>query len=231
MARKIIKTSDNSDTVFDEELNEIFHSTHGAITESKHVFIKNGLEYVSKYLNTLNIFEVGFGTGLNTLLTFIESELKDIYINYYSIELYPLKDEIWKNLNYKNIIDKKYTDIFNLIHESDWDKTIQISSKFTLNKIFKNLQDYDLTLNSDINFDLIYFDAFSPDKQSDLWSKDICLKLYESLNNKGVLVTYCAKGEVKRNLQKSGFIIEKLAGPPGKREMIRARKEVSFDAL
>lgn len=220
MSRKIIKTSDSSDTVFDEELNEIFHSTHGALTESKHVFIKNGFEYISQTLNQINILEIGFGTGLNTYLTIIESQLKNINVNYHSIEAFPLDIDIWNYLNYKNVTDKKYHYIFDLIHVSEWNKNIKIVDSFTLKKIHEKLQHY----SPEINFDLIYFDAFSPDKQPDLWTYDIFLKLYNSLNNQGILVTYCAKGEVKRNLQKAGFIVEKLEGPPGKREMIRAKK-------
>lgn len=222
MNRRIIKTSDNSDTIFDEELQEIFHSKHGALNESNHVFIKNGLNYLSNKYNKFSIFEVGFGTGLNTILTLIESESQNKHIKYYSIEAYPLDKDICEKLNYNEFLSKKYQEIFYNLHNIEWNKEFNINDNFTLKKINQYLENY----NPEIKFDLIYFDAFSPEKQPQLWTYEIFNRLYENLNNNGVLVTYSAKGEVKRNLQKCGFIIEKLEGPIGKREMIRARKEI-----
>lgn len=222
MNRRIIKTSDNSDTIFDEELQEIFHSKHGALNESNHVFIKNGLNYLSNKYNEFSIFEIGFGTGLNTILTLIESESQNKHIKYYSIEAYPLDKDIWEKLNYNEFLSKKYQEIFYNLHNIEWNKEFNINDNFTLKKINQYLENY----NPEIKFDLIYFDAFSPEKQPQLWTYEIFNRLYENLNNNGILVTYSAKGEVKRNLQKCGFIIEKLEGPIGKREMIRARKEI-----
>lgn len=220
MNRIIIKTDDNSDTVFDQKLQEIFHSQKGALTESQYVFIKKGFNYLSDSLKEINIFEVGFGTGLNAILTLIEADLKNIKVNYYSIESEILNEEIWSKLNYDGFIDNQYHQIFKYIHKLSWNIQHKINDNFSLKKINQKLEDYFFQQT----FNLIYFDAFSPDKQPELWTYDIFKKLTESLENEGVIVTYSAKGQVRRNLEKCGLKVEKLPGPPGKREMLRASK-------
>ncbi len=220
MTRIIIKTSDNSDTIFDQNLNEIFHSQKGALTESKHVFLDKGFNYVSESLNNFSIFEVGFGTGLNAVLTLIEADNKNIKIKYHSIESEKIDSDIWNNLNYKDFLSNEYYNQFKELHNLSWDIENMVSENFSLKKINDQLENYIFT----DKYNLIYFDAFAPDKQPILWTYEIFSKIYDALENNGVLVTYSAKGEVKRNLKKVGFKLEKLDGPSGKREMIRAIK-------
>lgn len=227
MQRVIIKTDDNSETIFDEELQEIFHSKKGALSESNHVFINKGFNYLSNRYDDLNIFEVGFGTGLNAILTLIESEKRNINVKYHSIEAYPLDSEIWQKINYKSFLPNEYEHIFYKLHSLDWNKEFKLTSNFLFKKINFNFEEYLF----DCNYDLVYFDAFSPDKQPILWTYEIFKKIYDTLNNNSVLVTYSAKGDVKRNLQKAGFIVEKLEGALGKREMIRAKKEIINETL
>lgn len=227
MSRIIIKTDDNSDTVFDEKLQEIFHSQKGALTESQYVFIQKGFNYVSDSLKEINIFEIGFGTGLNTILTLIEADLKNIKVNYFSIESEVLDEEIWSKLNYDGFIDQNYHQTFRDLHKLSWNIQHKISDNFSLKKINQKLEDYSF----DTSFNLVYFDAFSPDKQPELWTYEIFKKLTESLENEGVIVTYSAKGQVRRNMEKCELKVEKLPGPPGKREMLRARKIKYIDLV
>ncbi|MFN8670748.1 MAG: tRNA (5-methylaminomethyl-2-thiouridine)(34)-methyltransferase MnmD [Candidatus Sericytochromatia bacterium] len=219
--RQIIKTKDNSDTIFDDFINESFHSVNGAISESIHVFIEAGFKEIIKTKDkNLNILEIGFGTGLNTILTFEENiKNTNLIVNYDSIELYPLEIDIYNNLSYKNI----NTDIFSKIHQLDWNKEFNLSNNFIFKKININLLDFD-TLKK---YDLVYFDAFSPDKQPELWTTNVFEKIKSFMTDKNsILVTYCAKGYVKRNLKEVGFILETLKGPVGKREMIRVRNNI-----
>lgn len=218
MNLEIIKTNDNSDTILNRDFNEIFHSTNGALSESLHVFIKSGLEFISQNKKELTIFEVGFGTGLNAILTYNFAKENNLFIKYYSIEFYPLEENIWKKLNYTDFCDK---DIFYNLHEANWEQKCLLSDNFELYKINKDL----LSFDTDKKFDLVYFDAFSPEKQPELWTKDIFDKIYSFMNNNSVLVTYCAKGQVRRDMQEVGFIVEKLKGPLGKREILRASKK------
>ena len=213
---KIITTADGSHSIFSIEINETYHSKHGAIKEAKHVFIKNGLLSIHK--KKINILEVGFGTGLNTLLTFKKANTNRI-INYHTIEKYPLKKEEYIQLNYCKILNINSPELIT-IHEKSWDKQHNISDFFYLKKHLISLENY----HANINFDIIYFDAFSPRKQKEMWSFKILNKMYQMLNKNGCLVTYCAQGEVKRNLKKIGFELEILPGPPGKREMIKANR-------
>ncbi|MFN8577185.1 MAG: tRNA (5-methylaminomethyl-2-thiouridine)(34)-methyltransferase MnmD [Candidatus Sericytochromatia bacterium] len=227
MQRVIIKTDDNSETIFDESLQEIFHSKKGALSESNHVFIESGFNYLGNKCDELNIFEVGFGTGLNTILTLIQSDKLNKKVIYHSIEAYPLDFNLWNSLNYIDFLPKEYKESFYKLHSLDWNEEFKITDNFSFKKINFKLEEYFFNHN----YNLIYFDAFSPDKQPILWTYDIFKKIYEALNNNSVLVTYCAKGDVKRSLQKAGFNIEKLKGALGKREMIRARKEIISETL
>lgn len=211
-------TGDGSHTLYLEELDETYHSKHGAIQEAMHVFIDAGLNYSSQL--KLNILEVGFGTGLNAFLTLQESKNKNI--NYTSLEAYPLEYEIVDQLNYTEELnlDDEDIKIFNKLHKVEWGSYQKITTKFNLNKIRIELANYK-TLEK---FDVIYFDAFGPRVQPEMWDKAIFENMYEILSEYGILVTYCAKGSVKRTLKEVGFDLESLSGPPGKREMTRAKK-------
>ena len=221
---QLLRTKDNSFTLFNPELNETYHSRHGALQESLYVFIKQGLHYcIEKTQNTpLNILEVGFGTGLNAVLTYLEFEKQPLPIKYYSLEPFPISVELTTQLGYTELLQltEKQEKIFYELHSGKANNSINDVS-FTFNLIQSGLMNF----NIKTNFNLIYFDAFAPEKQPDLWTKEVFEKCYFLLDNYGVLVTYCAKGEVKRTLKASGFKVETLPGPPGKREMIRAIKE------
>lgn len=216
---KLTNTEDGSHTLVSSQFGELYHSRHGALTESNHVFIKNGLlPLIDKY-NSLSIFEMGLGTGLNLLLTIKEIENKDIPIHYTTVETFPVSVSIAESLNYSEIIDFSPT-LFQEIHSSEWNKIIQLTQNLSLLKIDDSVEN----ISFQNNFDLIYYDAFAPATQPELWSEFMFKKIYDSMNQGGVLVTYSAKGQVKRNLKSVGFTIESLAGPPGKREMTRATK-------
>jgi tRNA U34 5-methylaminomethyl-2-thiouridine-forming methyltransferase MnmC len=216
--KEIIITSDGSHTIFVPELNEHYHSIYGAVQESEFIFIRNGFEICKA--DPLNIFEVGFGTGLNALLTAIKSKSGSREVLYTSIEKYPLSEKIVNSLNHYLFAGKEGKEIFNLIHSSPWNNTASICKNFKLMKIKG-----DLTNGSpNGNYDLIYFDAFGPDKQPEMWTSEIFAGISAATNKNGVFVTYSAKGEVKRNLRTSGFDVNLLPGPPGKKQIIRAIK-------
>lgn len=215
MERKIIATEDGSHTIFIPEMNEHYHSTHGAIQESVHVFIESGLKHVNK--NEINVLEVGFGTGLNAWLSLLEcgNQLK---INYYTIEKYPLNQEEYLLLNY---CKTEQNSLFNKLHQCSWNNTQNILSNFTITKFEADITTIDFKLFP--KFDLIYFDAFAPNKQSDsgIWTKEIFKKIFDKCSSNAIFVTYCAQGQVRRDLQEVGFKVERIPGPPGKREMLR----------
>jgi tRNA U34 5-methylaminomethyl-2-thiouridine-forming methyltransferase MnmC len=200
------------------DLNETYHSKHGAIQEANHVFIDAGLGYFKK--ECLTVLEVGFGTGLNTLLTNIYAENNSMYIDYTGIEFYPLENKIIKQLNYVDLIKKATVEQFSNIHNLKWNESSQVSKYFNLTKLNQSIA----ALEEVNKYDVVYFDAFGPEVQPEMWSKSIFKKIYDSLKENGILVTYCAKGSVKRTLKEVGFMVENLPGPPGKREMTRAIK-------
>lgn len=213
---RTVVTADGTVTLFAPELNEHYHSVHGAMQESMHVFIRAGLHFAEPK-QPLRIFEVGFGTGLNALLSQI---LKPCPVTYHSIEFFPLEKENIAELNYaENEADKT---IFLAIQNAPWNIETTISENFSLKKIKADLH----LFKTDEKYDLIYFDAFSPEAQPEMWTAAVFEKMYSLLNPNGILVTYCAKGEVKRTLKASGFEVESIPGPPGKREMTRARRKV-----
>ncbi len=218
MKRVFKITKDGSHTLYIPELNEHYHSKYGAIQEAIHIYINAGLNYCEK--KDINILEAGFGTGLNTFLTYIETENKNKNINYTSIELYPLDEKTIKNLNFTKTTKYSKPDIFDKIHNAKWNSFEKISSHFTLKKI----QD-DITKHKFKGiYDVVYYDAFAPEVQPELWSADIFQKIYNSMTEGGILTTYCVKGVVKRAIRECGFIITRIPGPPGKREMLRAIK-------
>jgi len=217
---KIISTSDGSQTVYVPELDEHYHSTFGAVRESLHIFIRYGYKSVST--DPLMILEFGFGTALNALLTLYESLNDGRRVNYVSVEKYPLKDDIYKQLDYSKFLPAGKKSYFKLLHECPWEEKCMISDNFSLLKIEKDFRN----IVMDKTFDIIYFDAFAPGKQPDLWTADM-LRLVSALTKKGgVFVTYSAKGQLRRELTELGFRVEHPPGPPGKRHITRAVKTV-----
>ena len=216
--RSLIITEDGSHTLFVSEIDECYHSSHGAIQESRHIFIEAGLKHCAK--KEIRVLEIGFGTGLNAFLTLIEAEGSDKKIQYTSLEKYPVGVEKAQKLNYPEELSLESRDVFEKLHTSDWNQDIQINSSFTLNKIEADFTCY----TSDNQFDVIYFDAFSPEKQPEMWTAEQFEKLYNCCNFEAVLTTYCAKGDVRRAMQQAGFKVERLQGPPGKREILRGIK-------
>ncbi len=218
---KIITTKDGSHTIFNEQLNETYHSAHGAINESNHVFINNGLIYKSLQKDFVRIFEVGFGTGLNLLLTLKACHLHQIQASYLGIEAFPLPSNIIENINYKSLIDNDLKDKFSEIHHSPWHTKTFLSDWLSFEKKQTSLESFQAIGAS---FDLIYYDAFAPSKQPEMWTQACFEKCHHLLAKDGLLVTYCAQGQFKRNLKAAGFEVESLPGPPNKREMTRGRK-------
>ncbi len=220
----LIKTGDGSNSLLNTELNETYHSIHGALQESNHVFIKNGLQFFVEKNKTspVSIFEVGFGTGLNALLALKFSLENRIKINYVSIEVFPIDWEMISQLNYGELISfGNGKSLFTEIHQSEWGKEIEINKSFSLTKIKQTIQSIELMAES---FDVIFFDAFAPSKQPEMWEIPIFTKITKAMKPEAVFVTYCAKGQLKQDLKSLGMIVESLPGPPGKREMVRALK-------
>ncbi|MRI02032.1 tRNA (5-methylaminomethyl-2-thiouridine)(34)-methyltransferase MnmD [Kriegella sp. EG-1] len=219
MNRKIITTSDGSKTIQIEELNEQYHSIHGAVQEAKHVFIKNGLNLFRD--QEISILEIGFGTGLNALITLMCSKSSNLKVNYTGIEAYPVSKNELDQLNYITCLKAEdLAEEFSKMHESRWESNIVLTEEFILTKRQQNFLNIE-----DVNaFDLIYFDAFGARVQPELWTEILFEKMYRAMKTKAVLVTYSAKGSVRRAMRAVGFSVEKLPGPPGKREMLRATK-------
>ncbi|MEE4178032.1 MAG: tRNA (5-methylaminomethyl-2-thiouridine)(34)-methyltransferase MnmD [Bacteroides sp.] len=220
--RRIIKTDDGSHSLELVGQGEHYHSTFGAVQESRHVFIQRGLLSLPHKETPIHILEVGFGTGLNALLTFIESQNQGIQVHYFTLEPFPLEREEYEVLNYPQILEQgKYAACFEAFHQCEWDKPVEIAKGFSFHKTRYGLKEAKLSSGF---FDLVYFDAFGPDTQPELWEQALFEKVFNAMHSAGVLVTYCAKGMVKRALRACGFTIERLPGPPGKREMTRAVK-------
>ncbi|WP_306351035.1 tRNA (5-methylaminomethyl-2-thiouridine)(34)-methyltransferase MnmD [Flavobacterium sp. '19STA2R22 D10 B1'] len=219
MERKIIKTSDGSTTIFLPEWDETYHSKFGAIQEAYHVFIKSGLSLFTE--KSVSILEIGFGTGLNAFITFLEAKQKGISIDYTGIEAYPIPAEEVVQLNYvAELQAQEFDGVFKQMHACPWEEKTRIDAQFNLTKkqqFFKDIQ-------AENEFDLIYFDAFGFRVQPELWSAEIFSIMYKALKENSILVTYAARGPIKRAMQEAGFQVEKLQGPPGKREMMRAKK-------
>ncbi|MBW6497908.1 MAG: tRNA (5-methylaminomethyl-2-thiouridine)(34)-methyltransferase MnmD [Bacteroidales bacterium] len=220
--RRIVKTDDGSHTLELVGMDEHYHSTFGAVQESRHVFIQHGLLALSGKNAVVNILEIGFGTGLNALLTLLEAEKAKQQVVYHALEPFPLQREEYELLNYPALMKKEgLQQTFINFHESEWDNDIEISPGFTLRKKSSGLGEANLPANF---FHLVYFDAFGPDTQPELWTQPMFEKLFLAMTAGGILTTYCAKGSVRRAMKASGLAVEKLPGPPGKREMTRAVK-------
>ncbi len=218
MKRELRLTADGSPTLYVPELDETYHSMHGSVQEARHVFIENGLRFVATESKQVNILEVGFGTGLNALLTAQYAKENAIRVNYVGLEAYPVEEAIWKEINYHT--DTEARTLHTKIMAHPFGETNSINLNFSLFKEAKLIQDW----VADETFDLIYYDAFGPRAQAEMWELPIFEKLYSLLNVGGVLVTYCAQGQFKRHLKSLGMRVDSLPGPPGKREMTRGIK-------
>jgi len=216
MPVRIITTADGSHSLLHTDLDETYHSRHGALQESEYVFLQKGFDFfVAQHKpKSINILEIGFGTGLNAWLTLQRAKQTGIVVNYTSLENYPLDKNIWSNLNYAET-DKKD---FEKLHEAEWNKVESIHQNFNLHKIKGSLQNSTLSI---IHSHIIFYDAFAPNKQPEMWELPMLKKVCDTLLAHGVFVTYCAKGQVKRDLKSLGLSVENLPGPPGKREMLR----------
>lgn len=212
-------TKDGSSTLFIPSMDETYHSTHGAIQEAKHVFIENGIKRILK--EEIRVLEVGLGTGLNAILTYAFGKRNRKRIHYVGLETRPLESSIIAKLNYSEQSEEVEQKVLNEVHESAWNTWVELSDNFRLKKIETKVQTY----SKAEEFDIIYYDAFGPRAQSEMWLIAIFKLLYDQLAENGVLVTYCAMGQFKRDLKACGFEVISLPGPPGKREMTLAIKK------
>ena len=217
MHTQLILTEDGSHTLLVPEIDESYHSTHGAIQESRHIFIEAGLTQCSA--SEIRVLEIGFGTGLNAFLTLLEAEKRKIKIHYTSLEYYPLDTEKALQLNYAEQLNVNKKADFELLHTCEWNKKTMITPHFYIEKLKIDFTQY---ICSNI-FDICFFDAFSPEKQSEMWTEERFKMLFDYAAPNAVLTTYCAKGNVRRAMLAAGFKVERLQGPPGKREILRAR--------
>ncbi|MFO7622582.1 MAG: tRNA (5-methylaminomethyl-2-thiouridine)(34)-methyltransferase MnmD [Bacteroidales bacterium] len=215
---QIVETEDGSHTIFVPEISEHYHSIHGAVQESKHIFIRHGFD--SSGADPLNILEIGFGTGLNALLTALRSIESGRKAFYTSVEKYPLDEATINSLNYSKIVGQDGSRLFAKIHSSPWDTETLICNNFIINKIRGDITKLELSGS----YDIIYFDAFSPEKQPELWTDKIFRMISDVTVKNGFFVTYCVKGLVKRILRSSGFRVSLVPGPPGKRHIMKAIK-------
>lgn len=224
MQKKIIITGDGSPSFYISELNETYHSKHGAVTESDYVYIKRGLVHWLDQNNQkkLKVFEMGMGTGLNVYLSYVFSINHKISCEYFSIEKYPLQLKEIQSLNMKASLPAgEHHHFFDQLHQLEWNQMLS-QSDFSFTKIKEDFLNMALVQS----FDVLFYDAFGYNAQSEMWQEKALQKCYDLLNPGGIWVSYCAKGAVRRSLEKIGFVLERLEGPPGKREMLRAVKEV-----
>lgn len=220
---EIIITRDGSHSLLNTTLNETYHSVYGAVQESKHVFIEQGLRYHVQNSSSgdVNIFEVGFGTGLNALLAMaFAKEFPERRFSFTTCETFPLPVELLQRLNYRE--SPETAEYFDLIHECGWDESVQLLENFRILKYKSRLQDLGL---SPLIFDVVFYDAFAPSRQPEMWEKSVLAQVERWMKRSGTFVTYCAKGQLKRDLKSLGFRVETLPGPPGKKEMVRALKD------
>jgi tRNA U34 5-methylaminomethyl-2-thiouridine-forming methyltransferase MnmC len=211
-------TADGSKTLYLPHLDETYHSSHGAIQESVHVFIEHGLTYISQQTESIAVFEMGLGTGLNALLTALWAQKHQRTVQYIGVELHPISEDLWRQMEFVQV--KSEIDLYTKIMSSEWEEFQEINPYFELKKIEKDV----LQLELQEQVDLVYYDAFGPRAQSEMWEIPVLTKMHELLKPGGVFVTYCAQGQMKRNLKTLGFELTELPGPPGKRVMTRATK-------
>ncbi|MDR1763957.1 MAG: tRNA (5-methylaminomethyl-2-thiouridine)(34)-methyltransferase MnmD [Dysgonamonadaceae bacterium] len=218
MKPEIQITADGSPTLFVPEMDEHYHSVNGAGSESRHVFINAGFLELAKEKETgnrINILELGFGTGLNAMLTALEAETCGLKVNYSGLEKFPLPEEIYSKLDF----GAENRSLFLKLHRAEWEKPVKISENFVLNKVCCDFNDFRFPEK----YDLVYYDAFAPDKQPEVWQQTLFDAIFKSMNRGGILTTYCAKGAVRRGFVQAGFAVERIPGPAGKREMLRCR--------
>ncbi len=217
-------TADGSHTLYDTQLDETYHSIHGAVQESMHVFIKAGLDYLLEVKKDLWVLEVGLGTGLNAWLTINRVLHSEVKIHYVGVEPFPVEQSLAEKLNYPEFLQSSEyrSRLFQQVHKVEWEKFISLTPQFELRKMPYTLEDF----KSQWIFDLVYFDAFAPAKHPELWQKPMLQKIFDITAPGGILLTYSAKGQFKRDLKEVGWNVETLPGPPGKREMTRAVKPV-----
>ncbi len=219
MKRRLVTTADGSHSLRIDDWDEQYHSRHGAAAESRHVFIRNGLHECKQH--EIAVLEMGFGTGLNAFMSLIDAKKQNKTLQYTAVEAFPLKKTEWEMLNYPKILDAlDFAPFFEKLHTSPWEVLSDIHENFRLIKHQVEMS----TFTADRAFDLIYFDAFGYRVQPELWTSEVFGNMFKSLKTDGILVTYAAKGMVRRTMQEVGFQVERLPGPPGKREMLRARK-------
>ena len=219
MTHELIKTSDGSTSLYIPQLDETYHSVHGALQETQHVFIKNGLQLFDH--QSVSILEIGFGTGLNALVTYKEHNALQLNIRYETVEAYPISWEEASQMNFSEVLSPTLSPIFEQMHCCSWDETVALSPTFSFKKRLQRFE----TINDVDSFDLIYFDAFGARVQPELWTMPLFEKMYQALREGGILVTYASKGSARRAMQEVGFQVEKLPGAMGKREMVRAYKK------
>ncbi|WP_455995670.1 tRNA (5-methylaminomethyl-2-thiouridine)(34)-methyltransferase MnmD [Phocaeicola barnesiae] len=218
---QIEQTADGSQTLFVPELNEHYHSVKGALTESEHIFIQMGLKHSS--VEAPHVLEIGFGTGLNAFLTLLTADTDQRNIHYTTLERYPVTPALIEQLTHPELICPERKDDFQALHQAAWNTDVQLTPYFTLHKVETDFTSYTFPAT----YDVIYFDAFAPEKQPEMWTQSLFDTLCQQLNPQGILTTYCAKGAVRRMLQAAGFTVERLPGPPGgKREILRATKHL-----
>ena len=218
MKTLLVTTSDGSHTLFVPEIDEHYHSVNGAVQESLHIFINAALKKCKK--DKIHILEIGFGTGLNAFLSMLEAEKSNKQIVFTTIELYPVEYENILSFNYAQQVDSKRKEDFLLLHQVNWNEKVIINEHFTIEKILADFTSFEFKEK----YDVIFFDAFSPEKQPEMWTENIFSQMYRVSNKDCILTTYCAKGIVRRAMQKAGYIVERIPGPKGKREILRSRK-------
>lgn len=213
-------TEDGSHTIYLPEMDEHYHSVHGAIQESLHIYIEQGLLQTGR--KDISVLEIGFGTGLNAYLTYCYALEQNLSLNYIGLEKYPLNEDEYSILNYSDEIFPEYSAIFNRLHQAEWGKMNEISTEFMLTKIKADIATFQF--NDTPQFDLVYYDAFAPGKQPEMWTDIILQKVAATVKKDGIIITYCAKGTVRRALSDAGFAMERIPGPPGKKEILRGKK-------
>lgn len=222
MDKEFVITEDGSHTIYLPEMDEHYHSTHGAVQESLHVYINQGLlQFPGK---EISILEIGFGTGLNAFLTYVFAVKNNLKVTYTSIEKFPLTEAEYSVLNYSETIFTEHANVLKKLHQCEWNSWVSISPEFSIRKIHADL--LTMEFGSAEQFDLLYYDAFAPTKQPEMWTEELINKVSESVRKDGILVTYCAKGAVRRAFSAAGFQMERVPGPIGKKEILRGKKTI-----
>ncbi|MFA0962256.1 tRNA (5-methylaminomethyl-2-thiouridine)(34)-methyltransferase MnmD [Roseivirga sp. BDSF3-8] len=221
---KLIVTDDGSHSLYLPGMNETYHSSHGALAESRHVFIKNGLLPVASRVTQrpIRVLEVGFGTGLNALLARQQAEKLQIPVHFTTLEPFPLPEEIYSQLNYPALLggSEGLAELFQQMHRAGWNEVTTVSPRFTLQKLKQRLEDF----NDEGGYHVVFFDAFAPNKQEEVWDEALIQKVADHMAPGGVLTTYCAQGKFRRSLKAAGLEVESVPGPPGKKEMTCGHK-------